>query len=649
KPTDQIESPRQFRHALMELELILSQELDAAVCVIGLWEKSEKKRLINVSSARQIPIVEMQKMITESQDLDSWITSTRLKKIYDSEPWTQLVYKSGFTVTRRDFEQHCALLNFFKELGLEREEVQQFLDQPEQEQFSRIFTKLQNKVEQTQSTNSKSRLFEWICCLFERFSPPGTTPQQPIFLPGKHRQRPINTILDTNGIEFLLLPPKRDQEHQDSVYDPYYNAGNRWDIFNGRSLLDPTKPIEANELMDLTHYAVSILQSHSSYIFEKLDARIKPLRADFKLVSSILVMDPGILPKPSIIQNIEPEIKALIAKEAEKMAQAVFDEVDRDNKQYGTEFCILMFALLKCDKEIELVAREYYSNNRKRLRGAYLLMDEQSAKRFNQLFFEPEHWDHFPFVDCFVAFLQYTRWQSRLWESCPSNDIKQLPVKGDLSTNFKTLVHEENVQEQLLHLLKLHHISSDFLFYSFDKRYPKFRDHPSKDTIVNVPYLRWDVLLRWITDPKIFELLIECIQNNSKERIEKLQNALREELETQYKTPLGERENFAAVAGQESIKLLDVRSYFNHQDQVRGSEQMHRDFVNGNHPLKIILKHLKLFRSNSLQPVYHYKNLTLEVTSVLYSLIFDQTLPNENGQVPTYSDYWQFVKNHLHS
>ncbi|MFI5344704.1 MAG: hypothetical protein ACHQUC_10865, partial [Chlamydiales bacterium] len=29
KPTDQIESPRQFRHALMELELILSQELDA--------------------------------------------------------------------------------------------------------------------------------------------------------------------------------------------------------------------------------------------------------------------------------------------------------------------------------------------------------------------------------------------------------------------------------------------------------------------------------------------------------------------------------------------------------------------------------------------------------------------------------------------
>ncbi|MFI5344057.1 MAG: hypothetical protein ACHQUC_07545, partial [Chlamydiales bacterium] len=676
KPTDQIESPRQFRHALMELELILSQELDAAVCVIGLWEKLEKKRLINVSSARQIPIVEMQKMIMEKQDLDSWMTSTRLKKIYDSESWTQLVYKSGFVVTLRDFEQHCALLDFFKELGLEREKVQQFLDQPEQEQFSRIFTKLQDQVEQAQSTNSKSGLFEWICCLFERFSPPGTTPQYPIFFPGKHGQRPFNTILDTNGIGLLLLPQKRDQEHQDSIYAPYYHEENRWDVLNGRSLLDPSTPIGSDEVMHLTHYAVSILRSHSSYILEKLDSQLNLSRVNFKHVSSISVMDPGILPKPSIIQHIEPEIKALIAKEAKELAQAVFGEVHRFKQQHGINMCTQMLAWLKCDKEVERLAREYYSNNRKRLRGDYPKMDEQSAKRFNQLFFKPKHWDDFPFVDAFIAFLQYIRLQTNSLDYRPSNDTKKLSYKvnlspnfktldvkelsfkiKNLSPNFKTLVLEDDVREKFFMLLNSRLISIVFFAHAFKEKYPGFKNLDIKKILkqINPYFLKWDLLFRWITDPKIFELLIECIQNNSREMIEKLQNALRQELETQYKTPLGERENFAAVAGQESIELPDVRSYFDYRHQINDSEQYpftlqkHLDFVNENHPPEIRLKHHKLFGEGPLHPVNRYGNLTLEVRDVLYFLIYNKALPNGNVQIPTYSDYWKFVQKNPHS
>lgn len=637
-PSDLTQSEAEFSHAVMELELILCYELDAKVSVIGDW----KGKLFNIPSEKHISNGYLNCIIDKKQSIDSWISSANAYDIYSNMPWSKVFYKSGRVVTRADFELYRDLDSFLKTLGLDRNNLRGFLTQPQYALEHHIKNILVNQLKQAQQNYQESAFFKWVCCLFERFSPPGTDPKSPISFPKLSEKRSLTTMLDMNDEGLLCLPETTDVENSDS--NPYYQAGNRLDYVNGRSLLDASKPVQISELDVLAQYAISVLQYHAEDLFRRLEPENGLDRSLFSEISGAMVDDPVLDPLLIAIESIPPEIQAFIGEEAAKLGVEIDKEISRFYQLHGSGFSIQMLNWMRIDKEIEQTMRDYYNVNRVRLKGPYLRMDGVSRQHFDRLFLAGNSEGiPFDFVNCFHQFLNRIHLETY---SLKIDD--RLQVEGEFSDQFKILVPEADLQISLMVFMKERERIMQLAFSSFLNKYPAIRDPETARKLLNGYYKKWGQLFRMVHSPDLFKTLKNnANQLQTEKRLKTIQNELQRDFEAQYKTPAGEREDSTASTATRTIKLYDVRSYFNGKYATHQAMQEHVSFMERLHSMPESLalqeEQQKLF-SEPFQPAY-YSNLIIEAREALDTLIRMDQLPDSNfEEVPTYADYWTFVR-----
>ena len=411
-PSSQDQSEIEFLHAVMELELILNFELDAKVSVIGRW----KNKRLNIPSEGHIPQGYLD-MIDKKQTAHRWIASDHAFDLFVYKPWSRVVYKSGLVVTRGNFELNRNLVSFLKVLEFQVGDLKNFLQKPNLQ--SHISNILEKMLAEVKPPYAESRLFIWICCLFERFCPPETVPKSPVSLPKPSgNQRRLISMLDTNGNGLRFLPETR--KDNDVRKNFYYKGSKRLDIVNGRSLLDPSIPVTSSELENVTLYAISVLQAHSEYILEQLKPEIGLDRSCFSEVESVQIEDPALFEPLSPVNSIPQEVQDLIENEAKALATHISAFVSEFAQKHGNQFCIKLLEWMECDKEIEAKARVYYGKNRLRLKWLYIKMDESSRNFFDSN--QNLEWVNFSFVNNFRKFITRIHWENNSFKVYSSSE-----------------------------------------------------------------------------------------------------------------------------------------------------------------------------------------------------------------------------------
>jgi hypothetical protein len=167
-------------------------------------------------------------------------------------------------------------------------------------------------------------------------------------------------------------------------------------------------------------------------------------------------------------------------------------------------------------------------------------------------------------------------------------------------------------------------------------------------------YSKWDQLFRMVNSPKVFEVLKNCIKTGKifsgteKRRFSLLvQSELKKAFETQYKNPVDERENNVASTSTRKMQLYESRSYFdgkNTTDQAKKNEAIFLKLLKNPNFKTTFQEDWKKQYGVAFGPLY-YKNVIREARETLTTLINTSGLPDHNFEiVPTYSDYWTFVK-----
>ncbi|MBS4169915.1 hypothetical protein [Neochlamydia sp. AcF95] len=634
-----------FIHAVMELELILNYELDAKVSVIGGWEEE----FINIPSEKYMPQEYLMKMIKEKQLVDNWILSIDAYKIFLNKPWSSVVYKSGLMVTRGDFELYHDLVFFLKVLEFQvgQDDLKQFLNQPHLK--FHIYSRLAKQLPHANACYSESTLFKWICCLFERFCPPGVVPHHPVCLPKAYNNgRPLITMLDKHGNGLQLMPENREEgeyledEADETGKNLYYRDNKRWDFLNERSLLDPSMPAKASELIILAEYAASVLTHHATYIQEKLRPENGLDRPLFSQVQSIRVKDPELGEKPKRLSYVAPDIEQLIAIEAKDLGDKIIKMVNEFSMQHGKKFCSLMLDWMKVDKEIQQVAQGYYEENRPRLRKLYTQMDDISQGVFDDLYFgNGFKWGNFPCVNNFRIFLDRIHLETN---SLNVDDSAGRPqVSGNFSDNFKLLVNESDVQESLLQLMKERELTMHFLVKFFPRRFSNFR---SIEDEINFYYTKWDRLFRMVSSPKVFEALKKNISSLfNKESRAALHSELTQDFQDQYK--IASKEYSVANSDGQKICLYDARVYFEGKNDMNQAKQQHENFMKLQAKPDLKDKFLEEWEEQYGEPLKPllYKNLIVEAREAVSTILGSNKLFNPNfDDAPNYSMYWTFME-----
>ncbi|MBS4165080.1 hypothetical protein NEOC65_000127 [Neochlamydia sp. AcF65] len=635
-----------FIHAVMELELILNYELDAKVSVIGGWEKE----CVNIPCEKYIPQDYLTRMIKEKQPLHNWIISIDAYTIFLDKPWASVFYNSSLEVTRGDFELYHDLVFFLKvlEFQMGQNDLKRFLDQPDLNFY--IHKMLANQLPCAQAHYSKSILFKWICCLFERFCPPGAVPYHPVCLPKAYNdERPLITMLDKHGNGLQLMPIIReDGEYMKEKTDEtgkslYYRDNLRLDFLNGRSLLDPSTPVNNSELILLANYAACVLKHHAAYIQEKLQPENGLDRPLFSQVQSIRVKDPELGEKPPCLSSIGPEVKKLIDKEVKDLGDKIITMVAGFSRQHGENFCIWMLEWMKVDKEIQQVAQVYYEENRQRLRKSYTQMDDISQCVFDNLYFgEGFKWSNFPCVNNFRLFLERIHLETN---SLQVDSSTKLQVIGDFSDKFKALVPESAMQESLLQLMKKRELTMYLVVKFFPRKVSHFQCIEEE---INFYYSKWDRLFRMVSSPKVFEALRKNISSLfiSESRVA-LQLELMEDFQEQYKIANLEDSFARSLDHGQEIHLFNARVYFDGKNDTNQAIQQHENFMRllANSELKNkFLKEWEEQFGEPFKPLY-YKSLIVEARESTAVIIGSGSLPDHDfDDVATYSMYWKFVE-----
>ena len=634
-PTDSLPSKANFIHSVMELELILSDELEAKVSVIGKWQQE----LVNIPSDKHIPQDYMQKIEKHKQSANRWILCNEAYDLFLTKPWSQVIYRTGKVVTRSEYELHHALVSFFTMLELPLSpdfEWEKCVNSHDLER--RIYEILVKewKKPATRSHYAESPLFKWICCLFERFCPPGIIPQAPICLPKPYgKKRPLMTVLDENGNGLQLLPETLNPNAGDNVRY-YYNEDNKQlDIFHGRSLLDPRRPVESSEFVDLTKYAIAVLRSHVGYIREHLKPVYGLDRSQFSTIENVIVSDPMLVEEFEQLDRIDPAVATLIEEEAQTLAPKIIELVSTFSQQNGKECCEQMLELMAIDKEIEQLARPYYGQNRLRLKSPYIQLDPLSKKIFDERHvLNGSRLKHFPFVNSFRVFIERILEETHTLQLDESSG--EIRVSSDLSDHFKVLVRERDIQTALLELLK--------------KRKKTIRNN---DRFLRDHYLHWSALFRMVHNPQTFITLKSHVHTRFKSPCTKeIARTLKEDFETQYKIPPAEREISTAKIDEDMMMLLyDSRTYFDFKNYKIQAIHEHQSFT-------VLLKKLNLETSfkmlwekhfcEPLQRLYYANPIKGARQAINSLLTHSGILPNYNlDDIPTYSDYWSFVLDNI--
>jgi len=640
----QIQQKTEFTHAVMELELILSHELDAKVSVVGSWTENER---VNIPSKKHLPADHLKKMISTSQSMEDWITSNHAYEIFQEHPWSYVIYKSGRKVSRGDYDLHHDLVDFFRMLDFtgSHEDLKRFL---QMEGLNVYIHDCLTKMWKIKGPYPESQLFHFVCYLFERFSPPHVKPKYPVRLPKQYgHARPITMMIDTNDYGLQLLPEKIN-EFEGNVERYYYADGQRLDLLGGHSLLDPAYPVTESELRVVADYAAAVLGTQASYILEKFHSDYRLDRGQFTQINGIVLNDPVLVEDRKALNAVSKDVAELIEKESAELVERIITLISDFIKKHQHHYPAHMLDWMHVDKKIEQLAREYYHRNRGVLKKDYLELDENSRNFFDRHYIKKNLDKHFPFVSSFRNFL------NRLHRETKSIHINQEDgkiLRADFSPGFKALVVESSVQKDLLELMKKREVIMWMAQKAFLKQNPKYANIPggALDPINDI-YFKWDKLFRMVQSPEVFLLLHECIQSQKEveaiENKKSLQEVLEKDFENQYKTSIIEREESSARTSLEEMRLYEARDYF---DGKCKTAQVQKDYDR----FKETLQELRFWEQfeSEWKSVYaieylpqYDKELVSEAREMIDFLLVKKRLPDYNfKQVPSYREYWDFV------
>lgn len=627
-PLNEDQPKEVFIHAVMELELILSHELGAKVSVIGAW----KQELVNIPSEHYISKSYLQTAMDRKQKIQNWINSYKAYDLFLHKPWDYVFYRSEKVINRSDYTLYHDLVAFFEMLKVRSHDFKNFLQMPNLEEYIKacltphlVFTEY-----------SKSRLFKWVCCLFERFSPPSATPNFPIEWPAAYRETErIAALIDINMNGFPFLPPELEEQE----CHMYYRNGLRLDILNGRSLLIPSQPVQESELSYIVDYAVSVFKAHADYILERLDPLNALNRSQFSEIKGIHVADPGLVEADTEVGEVTPEIDKLIDQEARGLESKITSHILRLCKRHGMLSMSHMLGLLSIEKEIALFMRDYYAKNRFRLKEPYLKMDHASKIFFNEYVIKNgDNAAHFAFVNSFQQFLNKINGESEA-------SSKTTKANAEFSDHFKSLVLEPEARQSLRVLLqKRDEMMMNQLPIAFKIRHFNWDNDQIVNTI-NEIYLHLDKLFRMISRPQVFEVIKSNLEALNRW---KLLAELKKDFEVQYTTPNVVRESPVASTEVKTICLFEADTYFAGKNKTAVAKETQETLMSLLESTSLIASFSQEWEDcfgTPLKPLY-YQNIIAEAREALDHLLNTGYLPDHDfSEMPSYGDYWTFVAN----
>lgn len=636
-PKVEMQTKEKFVHAVMELELILCFEFQAKVSVVGKW----KDEIINKPYELSISKSAFDVVLEKRQSLYDWELSMHTYDIFLNEPWFQIYLKSGEIIQRSDYELYQGWKFFFEMLELtDSNSIENFLNI--HNLFEHVYNCVKKEYEKKEKY-SESNLFKWVCCLFEKFPVPGVTPLQLISFPKiEDDERPLTAIIDNTYHCLLSLPVLMNheidhvQDSDVSEIQPYYREGVRLDFYNDRSVIESSQDLTNDELIALSVYAVKVLTSHSKFIMDHFKKQYQLDRAQFVDVDGIIVGDPGLIKPVKPIEDIS-SVENLIKAESKSLSSLIIPYIHslylQDPKIYSQ-----MLKWMHIDKEIEVIAADYYGKNRFRLKGPYIQMDSLSRKMFDDVFIKSDGnlWSHFPMVNSFRQFINKIHLETNSLKVNGSSD--QIRITGDFSEEFKRLVPEIDIQKSLLDLMKeRERIMADF---------SNFRFIPKE--FFNRIYSKWDQLFRMVRDPKTFEFLEKNLHRLGRPKcIKEFQSVLENDLAMQYRKPPADREMSTAKTSDKEVELFEVRSYFDGKlftEQVKNNHsnlmKLIKASAHGNH---LCEEWVQLY-GEPMKPIY-YDNLIEEARMTINKIIHSSELDTHDfDSVCTFSQYWKFIE-----
>lgn len=596
RPSSSIQSKIEFLYHVMECELLLSHELDAHVKVIGEWDKNE---LLNIPAEQYVPEKMIKELVKNKLSIGDWIHGHAAYDLFKNQPWSKIISQSRVEVTYLQYEMYRELAFFFNVLvdcsDFSSEAFQDLFTKPDLEKsICSSITKLQ--------ASDQKAMSRWVSCLFERFAPPGVTPDYPIDIPAAIGEGPLRTVIDKQGHGLKLMSSYYDHEIvelDEKELLPYYQKYEEYQNFTGDFeeqtdlRLDIgylTPPYAELQFEYLSKYAASVLEAHKTFTFSFLKKEYSLDPQLFRDVATVIIDDAILGEQSTPIEDIPSPIKLLIDEEAQKLSGAILKLVQDFEKNYGQFICRSMLQLLEYDKIIHQQVVDYYHANRIRLRGPYIRMDQNSRIAFEQIS------GSFPFVRNFRDFL------SRIYQA---------------ERSLKLLIPENAIRNPIL---KNAQIRQSFL-----------QIIPDDDA-----YKKCEALFRIITKPKLFKIL----QGRNRNQTEIIA-AITEDLLDQFKHPILGEESMAKT-GENAILLYHPRSYFPAKQEDARLKQDSDKLIG---QTAYIVEWESLFHE-PFKLTYH-RNPIIEVREMIDCLFTKNTLPNyEFALMPTYTDYWNFVNEH---
>lgn len=665
-PAKGVESEKKYVHALMELELILNFEWNVHVSVFGEWYGNK----VNIPDTDNVPRRDIDRFCGQKQRLSDWMASHRAYEIFSKLPWSKVIYRDGSDVKRSDFQLYRVLSQFISFIGFQDSKIDLSDFLTDEHLTEKIRIELENKLKNLQVSYEKSELFEWIRNLFECFTPPGARFANLICMPRMQGVSGQNVYaVDTNNYTlFNMKKNRKDEAGGFQGKEAYYAQDVRIDIYNGRSLLDPAKPIEVTELQALATYATSVLKAHCREFAEALNPRFRLHKEQFVDVVSVHVPDPCLANPTDTVTKISRELKASLKDEANLLSTRIVDMLLSLAREHTLDFTRSMLAWIAVDKEIEKIAESYYAEHRLRLKRPYLEMDDESRRVYEKVYVRGSlDWSKFPFVNCYQKFLDRIHFETDSLALDMDRDVRARAT-GDFSDDFKEFVPEANVQTSFLKLMKRREVMmKDALKLMHDRG--GFATSVKYNDKLNQIYSTWARLFVMVREPKIFVMLQEFLKANSeimkddnrksKLRSEKLssdvklklKNELERDFETQYRKPVnvGEYREARSPSDLRTALCLDPRRHF---DDITMPILLQKQYE------LVFDKEGKVVLPKALQDCWErlykekfkvclYRNLIIEARHAIGQFINGRSFSDDaTNPVPSYVNYWDYIFDH---
>lgn len=387
-------------HALMDLELFLSYELDLPVKVIG----KRNNEYVNETSGGHIPRGYLSYLIQNKLILDYWIISKEsYGNIRDKLPWAYVDLENGLKMSYSDHAYHKVLEVFMNVagVGVTVRDVAGFLRSENPE--SALYKKLTSLCRKGRRS---CRINNHIHMLFRLFNPPETLRQNTILCPdNQHLFLPLFTV-DTKGNHLFKMGQKKSDMQITPAIQPYYQGVNRIDVVNSRSLLDVSRlKITDEEVKYIARYTLKILRAHSNDICRGLSPMLDIDNNVVPRIVGLCINDPVLVENRKVKNTISVEIKQIIDEEANELSKRICKWVEEFIEQNNDRWMIAILKWLEAKKRLEVILRRYYAENRLRIKGPLLQMDEVSKRFFDKAIDDHGYgWTEFDFLSSFSKF-----------------------------------------------------------------------------------------------------------------------------------------------------------------------------------------------------------------------------------------------------